>query len=186
MTLEMTRKRFTTDEYEQMGRVGILHEDDRVELIEGEIIQMTAIGPKHAACVNRANMLFTDRFRDLAIVSVQNPVGLTQYSQPQPDVVLLRWQADFYDDSPAVPADVLLLVEVSDSSLQYDRDVKVPLYARVGILEVWLVDLEGAVVLVYRDPTPQGYRTTRTARRGEWITPVVFPGREIAVTALLG
>jgi Uma2 family endonuclease len=186
MTPGVTTRRFTTAEYHRMGEVGILHEDDRVELIEGEIVQMAAMGEKHASRIARLNHLFFDTLGRAAVVWVQCPIPLSEHTEPEPDFALLRPRQDFYASGLPGPGDVLLLVEVSDSSLAYDRDTKVPLYARAGIPEVWLVDLERSVVLVYRDPTPRGYQTIRAARPGEWLAPLAFPGRELAVADVVG
>jgi Uma2 family endonuclease len=136
MGIELKRRRFTVDEYRRMGEVGILDEDERVELIEGEIVEMSPIGRRHAGIVNRLNDLFTFRLRGRAIVAVQNPISLgSKYSEPQPDLTLLRPRADFYADSRPEPPDVLLVVEVMDTSVERDRQVKLPLYARAGVPE---------------------------------------------------
>jgi Uma2 family endonuclease len=188
MTLQLaapTRRRFTVDEYHQMAKVGILGEDERVELIDGEIVVMSPIGRKHANRVRRIIRLFSDLTGQAAILDVQNPVELGEHSEPQPDVVLLRPRPDFYE-TPPTAADILLLVEVSDTTAQYDRSEKVPLYARSGVPEVWLADLPQDVLLVYRDPTPDGYRTIRVAQRGEQIAALAFPDRPIAVADILG
>jgi Uma2 family endonuclease len=117
---------------------------------------------------------------------VQGSVRLSELSEPEPDLVLLRRRADFYANADASPADVLLVVEVADTSLRYDRDVKVPLYARAGIPEVWLVDLNGATVTVYRDPGPQGYREVFTARGTERLSPQAFPDFALTPSQILG
>jgi Uma2 family endonuclease len=140
-----------------MGEAGILGEDDRVELIDGEILAMTPIGPRHAHCVRRLIALLTSRVATSAIVDVQNPLVLGEHSEPQPDVVLLRPRPDFYRHSHPGPQDVLLVIEVADSSSDYDRTVKVPQYARAGIWEVWLIDLAARVVEVYRGPSGGEY-----------------------------
>lgn len=186
MALQLVRRRFTVHEYHQMGQVGILTEDDRVELIDGEIVAMTPIGRRHAACVNRLNRLFGQRFADVALVSVQNPVHLGEHSEPQPDVALLRPRADFYAARHPGPADILLLVEVAETSAALDRRVKLPLYARSGIPEVWLVDLDRSTIRAYRDPTPSGYRTARTLSRDARLAPQAFPDRELTVAEILG
>ncbi|HVC35036.1 MAG TPA: Uma2 family endonuclease [Chloroflexota bacterium] len=191
MTLQVTTRRlptrrFTVDEYSLMAEAGILKEDDRVELIEGEIVQMSPIGRFHVGIVIRLNHLFVTRLGDVAQVSVQNPVHLHEYSEPEPDVALLVPRADFYTSALPTPADVLLLVEVADSSIEFDREVKIPLYARAGIREVWLVDLNAGAVSVFREPSADGYRSIQTLRRGAWASALAFPGREFAVADLLG
>ncbi|MBI2322519.1 MAG: Uma2 family endonuclease [Chloroflexi bacterium] len=186
MAVEVTRRLFTVDEYYRMAAAGILHEDDRVELIEGEIVQMTAIGARHAAAVTRLNWAFISALGQRATVSPQNPLRLSQRSEPQPDVLLLKPRDDFYAAGHPGPADVLLLVEVMDSSAGYDRAVKLPLYARHGIPEVWLVDLEQERVEVYREPSAEGYRSSMTLRRGERQAPAAFPALALAVEDILG
>ena len=186
MAVSPVRRRFTVDEYYQMARAGILHEDDRVELIEGEILEMTPIGRRHAAGVMRISSLFWERFRDGAAISVQNPVWLDARNEPQPDVALLRPRVDFYEAGLPGPADVLLIVEVAETSAALDRRVKLPLYARCGIPEVWLVEMSKQTVTAHRDPGPGGYKTVWTVRRGEAIAPLAFPDRELAVADMLG
>ncbi len=186
MALQLTRRRFTVDEYHQMARAGILGEDDRVELIDGEIVEMAPIGRRHAGCVNYLNGLFGERLRGATVVSVQNPVRLGERSEPQPDVALLRPRPDYYRFGHPRPPDVLLIVEVAESSAALDRRVKLPLYARSGIPEVWLVDLGKETIRAYRDPSPDGYRTARTFRRGERLSPSAFPDLELAVAEILG
>ena len=159
--------RFTVDEYHRMAEVGLLGEDDRVELLEGEIIDMSPIGSRHAACVNRLTRLLATGLGDRAIVAVQNPVRVSDLSEPQPDLAVLRARDDFYAEQLPGPADVLLLIEVADTSLAFDRHVKVPLYARAGVPEVWVVDLDGEVVEVFRGPGPEGYADAARAGRHE-------------------
>lgn len=185
MAVEVTRRLFTVDEYERMAQAGILHEDDRVELIEGEVVQMTAIGARHAAAVARILALFAG-LRARAVLWPQNPLRLSQRSAPQPDVVLLKPRKDFYAGGHPGPADVLLLVEVMDVSASYDRGVKLPLYARHGIPEVWLVDLEQERVEVYREPRAEGYSSATVLRRGERLASAAFPDLALAVEDLLG
>lgn len=122
----------------------------------------------------------------MPLVGAQNPVRLDEHSEPQPDLVLLRLQSDYYASSHPTPADVLLVVEVADTSATLDRQVKLPLYARSAIPESWIADLNADILMVYRDPTPMGYRLTLTLRRGDRVTPLAFPDREIAVADILG
>jgi Uma2 family endonuclease len=186
MTAHPTRRRFTVTEYHQMGKAGILTEDDRVELIDGEIIEMAPIGRRHQACVDRLTLLFVINAGNLAQIRVQGPVRLSEQTEPQPNVALLRPRPDFYASGHPTPADVLLLVEVAETSTRYDRRVKMPLYARSGIPECWLVDLDQATFTVYRDPTPTGYRTVQTVRRGERLASLAIPDLELAVADILG
>lgn len=150
-------RRFTVDEYYRMGQSGILGEDERVELIEGEIIEMTPIGSPHASHVTRLSRKLTLHAGESALVAVQNPVRLSDFSEPEPDIALLRPRDDFYRDAHPGPADVFLIIEVSDTSLAYDRDTKVPLYARHGVPAVWLVDLQSRTVHVFSQPTDDDY-----------------------------
>jgi len=168
-----------------MAEAGILSEDDRVELIEGEIVEMSPIGSHHAACVKRLNRLFSRSVSD-AVVSVQDPIRLSEYSEPEPDLALLRPRADFYAEALPGPEDTLLVVEVMETSAQYDRERKLPLYAEAGIPEVWLVDLAAECIEVYRRPSPDGYEDVRRRCRGERLSPQAFPDVELAVDEVLG
>jgi Uma2 family endonuclease len=182
-TQEVTRRRFTVHEYHRMGEAGILHEDDRVELIEGEIVEMAAIGTRHFSCVNGLNRLLVRGVGDTAIISVQNPVRLDEHTEPQPDLTVLRVR-DYRESLPG-PEDVLLLIEVSDTTLPYDRGVKLPLYARAGIREVWILDLAGEVIELYTDPSGDGFRNLKQARRGEKIELTALPELALGVDAVL-
>jgi Uma2 family endonuclease len=181
-----TRHRFTVDEYHEMVRAGIIAEDARVELLDGEVIDMPPIGPVHAGGVKRTSELFHDRFRDVAMVAAQDPIALGEYGEPQPDVALLRRRDDFYTSGHPAPSDIFLLVEVADSSLEHDRVRKALQYAQAGILDYWVEDLVEHTLVVHRDPTPEGYRTVQTLRRGDAIAPLAFPDRVLAVTDLVG
>ena len=180
---EIIRRRFTVHDYHRMGEAGILHEDDRVELIEGEIVEMAAIGTRHFTCVNGLTRLLVRGVGDAAIVSVQNPVRLDEHTEPQPDLSVLRVRD--YRESLPLPDDVLLLIEVSDTTLAYDRGVKLPLYARAGIREVWIVDLAGEVIERHTDPSAGGYRGFERARRGEKIESAALPELAFRVEAVI-
>ncbi|MEG3862060.1 Uma2 family endonuclease, partial [Microcoleus sp. herbarium12] len=180
------RRLFTVQEYHLMGEAGILNEDDRVELIEGEIIQMAAIGTRHATCVRRLIRQFRQLPEESAILDVQNPIQLTERTEPQPDLVLLQPRADYYETAHPIASEVLLLVEVSDSTVDFDREVKVPNYARSGIQEVWLWDLEVNCLEVYREPTANGYTSMQKFERGEMVAPLAFPEFEVSVDFILG
>ncbi len=184
MAQEVVRRRFTVHDYHRMGEAGILNEDDRVELIEGEIVEMAAIGSRHFTCVNGLTRLLVRSVGDAAIVSVQNPVRLDEHSEPQPDLTVLRVRD--YRESLPMPEDVLLLIEVSDTSLAYDRGVKLPLYARAGIREVWIVDLPGEVIERHTDPSMDGYRTLERAWRGDEIKCAALPDLAFRVETVLG
>lgn len=183
----LTRYRFTVEEYHRMGEVGILPEDSRIELIAGDIVVREPIGSYHAGTVNRLNHLWMSVLGERAVVQVQNPIELAEEdTEVQPDVTLLQPRADFYTRRHPVATDVLLLIEVADTTLARDRRVKIPLYARAGIREVWLVDLTGDRVEVHRDPTAGGYSQVRALGRGESLVPQAFPDLTIAVADLLG
>ena len=186
MAAQLLRRRFTVSEYHRMGQAGILGEDDRLELLEGEIVEMAPIGSRHQAVVDRLTKLFSDRVGDAAVVRVQGPVRLGEDSEPQPDLLLLAPRGDFYATAHPSPEDVHLLVEVSDTSAEYDREVKLPLYARHGIKEVWLVGLDAGTVEVYRAPTAQGYQEPSQAGRDQRISPLAFPKMELAVEDIIG
>ncbi len=186
MAMPLAAHRFTVDEYHRMGEAGVLHEDDRVELLDGQIVQMTPIGVRHAACVNRLNALITGLTGTRATVSIQNPLILGEHEEPQPDVAVLRYRADGYQTGHPRALDTLLVVEVADTSLAYDRDVKIPLYARAGIPEAWLVDLTTDRIAVYREPHAGRYGHLRSAGPGDMLTPVHLPDVTLAVTDILG
>ena len=177
------RRRFTVEEYHKMGEAGIFGEGDRVELVDGEVIEMNPIGWRHARCVDRLTMRLARAAGDRYIVGVQRPISLTEHGEPQPDLVI-------YEESPPGrqpgPGEVLVLIEVSDSTLSYDKDVKLPRYARAGIPEVWIVDLQGGAVERYNDPREDGYRRTERARRNEELVSETLPGLSIPVNDALG
>jgi Uma2 family endonuclease len=187
VAVAIQKRLLTIEEYHHMVAAGILSEDERIELIRGEMVEMTPIGNRHAGCVRRLNRLFSSKLASRAIIDVQNPVPLgEQQSEPQPDIALLRYQEDCYTAQPPQPEDVLLVVEVADSSLAYDRDIKIPLYAESGILEAWLVDFVSDSIFAYRQPSPTGYQEVRQHRRGEEITPETFPEVRFLVDEILG
>jgi Uma2 family endonuclease len=187
MTIQLAHRLFTVDEYYRMAEAGILHEDDRVELLEGEIVEMPPIGSHHASVVDRLTRIFS-RAGDAidATVRVQSPVRLGRTSEPVPDIALLRPRPDFYATAHPVPEDVLLVIEVADTSADSDRDVKLPLYARAGIAEVWIVDLNAGVVDVYTLPSTDGYAGRRSAGRGREVSPGALPQIAVAVSDILG
>ena len=177
------RRRFTVDEYHRMAEARILHEDDRVELIGGEIVEMSSIDGRHAACVREINRLLSRQVDDELRVDVQSPVRLNEQEEPQPDLAVIR--ARDYGDSLPTPEDVLLLIEVADTSLSFDRDVKLPLYSRSGIEEVWLVDLNAGVIVRHTEPSENGYRLLRRAGRGETLESATLSGLAVAVDTVL-
>ena len=181
---QVTRWRFTVHDYHRMGEAGILHEDDRVELIEGELVEMAAIGTRHFSCVNRLTRLLVMNLGDEAIVSVHNPVRLNGYTEPQPDLTVIRPRD--YTQSLPVPEDVLLLIEVSDPTLAYDRGVKLPLYARAGVEEVWIVNLPAETIERYTGPSTDGYQQAEHKRRGQMLRSATLPGLAPTVDQVLG
>ena len=173
--------------YYRMAEAGILGENDRVELIDGELIDMAPIGQGHAGIVNRLTEVLVLACAGLAIVSNQNPVRLDVQNEPQPDFAILRRRPDFYETGErAGTADVLLLIEVSDSSLRFDRDVKLPLYARTGIPEVWIIDLRRRVVDVYRAPREGQYTELTTRQRGDTLSVALAPDIEVTLEQVFG
>jgi len=186
MRAEITKKLFTVEEYYRMAEAGILDPDTRLELLEGEIVEMSPVGVRHVMCVNRANMLFARQLGDQAIVSVQNPVQLSEYTEPQPDIVLLRPREDFYGEKKISWEDALLVIEVSDTTIRRDRDVKLPLYAKAGVSELWIEDLRRNTIFVYRDPGPKTYATRLTFQRGDSLSIQAFPRVVFKVSDLIG
>jgi Uma2 family endonuclease len=179
------RHRVDVKAYYRMAEAGILTQNDRVELIGGEIFDMAPIGSAHAGKTDRLNRLFARAAADgLALVSVQRPLRLDAYNEPEPDVMLLKPRADDYQGRHSGAADVLLLVEVSQTSLAYDRGMKLALYAKFGVREVWIVDLRGAAIEVYREPAGDAYAVTERLTRGS-LAPILVPGVTIDVGALL-
>ena len=176
---------FTVEEYHRMGEAGVLPPDGRFELIEGEVVEMTPIGSRHAAVVNQLNALLVRAAGDEAIVSVQNPLHLDELSEPQPDLALLRPRADNYAQRLPGPADVLLAIEVADTTLAYDREVKLPLYGAAGVAEAWLIDLNGGCVDRYTTPSDAGFRDWHRAVAPEVLAPAALPAVEVAVADMV-
>lgn len=186
MSVQLARRLFAVEEYYRMARAGILTEDDHVELIEGEIVEMAPIGSRYAACVDRLTRLLIEHLRRQAIVRVQSPIRVGEYSEPQPDLTLLRPRSDFYATDHPAPRDVLLVVEVAETSTDYDREVKGPLYARAGIPEFWLVDLSRGIVEVYRQPTAHGYQVVEQHGTTSHLTLAMLPSLILSVDEILG
>jgi Uma2 family endonuclease len=183
---ELARHRFTVDDYYRMAQAGILDEDSRVELLDGEIIDMPPFGPDHGGTVNRVARFFFEKLGRAAVIQVQNPVRLSQRSEPQPDVSLLKPREDLYQRSHAVPQDILLLVEVADTTLERDRRGKLPLYARAGVAEVWLLDVPGRNITIYRQPAGDAYAQTTRHAGDERFSPLAFPALSVGIADLLG
>ena len=181
MSVTVVRRRFTVDEYLKMVETGILNEDDRVELLDGDIVTMTPPGPDHNAPTGILNRLLVLGVGSRAVVLPGPTLRLSKRSAPEPDFALLRPDSRNYRDRYAEPGDVLLLVEISDSSLRRDRELKLPLYAEAGIPEYWIVDVQGEVVEIYTDPSGSGYASVQRRRRGESLSPVAFPDLRIPI-----
>ncbi len=186
MFVQVERRLFTVSDYHQMAQTGILTADDRVELIQGEIIAMSPIGVRHAACIARLTDLFTFHFRGQTIVSVQNPVRLNEMSEPEPDVMLLKYRDDYYAKETPTGNDVLLAVEVSDSTFAYDKSIKLPLYAQANIPEVWIINLVDNVIEVHHTPKDNRYAQSRKAYWEDTVTAVSFPDVQFITKELIG
>ncbi len=167
----LPRHRLTVDEYHRMGELGFFAPDARVELVDGQIIDMPPIGSRHHSAVDRLNELLVQAVVGRAIVRTQGGVAIEEFSEPQPDITLLRHRDDFYSSRRATAADTLLIVEVSDTSWRYDRDIKAPLYARCGIPEFWIVDVKRRELHSFRSPSVVGYTQTATTR-SPGVTPI--------------
>jgi Uma2 family endonuclease len=170
MTVQITRRPFTVADYARMRETGILSEDDRVELIDGEVRVMSPIGPIHAAIVKRLNTLLNRLLHGTVILSVQDPIQLHDYSEPQPDLAILQYRDDFYAQAHPVADDVLLVIEVSDTTVEYDRDEKLPTYAHANIAEAWLIDVNSFTVEQYMQPRNGKYLMKQIFERGDTIT----------------
>src|SRR5438552_1912922 len=176
--------RFTVEEYRKLGEVGIFDKDDRVELINGEIVVMPPITFRHAQTVTNLNECLMEQARRRFMVSPQNPVELDQYSEPQPDIVLVPRTMRTAKRHP-LPADVLLLIEVADSSLPYDRETKLAIYARTGIREFWIVNLRDNVLETFRAPKGEAYTQARTFALGETAHPEAFADVAVPVADIV-
>ena len=186
MRTQLGPRLFTVDEYHRMAEAGILCEDDRVELVEGEIIEMPPIGSQHASIVDTiSDILRSNLTRQRAIIRVQGPIRLGEKSEPEPDVSILAPRIDAYRDSHPGAADVLLLIEVSDTTLAFDTGRKQALYADAGVREYWVVDITGRRIEVYRGPTAGNYKQRLLFLPGESIAPLAFPEVSVAVSDVL-
>ena len=187
MTTVMTRRRFSVKEYYMMAEAGVFGEDARVELVDGEIVEMAAIGSYHAGCVDALNYQFSRRVLEGVIVRVQSPVKLNELTVFQPDLAILLPRDDFYTNSHPTPKDVLLIIEVSDSSVDYDRNVKIPRYAQAGVPEVWQVNLVYGLIDTFSDldSGTVRYRSMRRLSRGQRIVPTLLPDITLEVGEIL-
>src|SRR5438034_6339599 len=185
MATEISKRLFTVHDYHRMVDAGILREGDRVELIRGEVIRMSPINPPHNGTIHRANQSLGRIVGDRAIVGVQGSIRLDEYDEPQPDLYLLRPKADFYASGHAGPADIFLIIEVADSSLEYDQDIKMHLYAETRVPEYWVSDIRDERIIAYSDIQGNTYRTIREFQRGDTLKPQLLPECPIAAGLLL-
>ena len=187
MVAEALIHRFDIATYHRLISDGILRENDRVELIYGRLVNKTPIGSRHSAVVNRFNNLLTQKVKGRAIVGVQDPIKLIQeQSEPEPDITLLKFREDFYSSDLPKGEDVLLVIEVADTSLDYDRDTKIPMYAQAKIQEVWIVNLLENCIEIYSSPSSSGYEFRRTVREGQSVSPKEFPDISLTANQILG
>lgn len=184
MSAQPVPHRFSVEEYERFGEAGIFDEDSRVELLDGEIIDMAPIGKHHAKVVRRLIRVMSRHFSDVALVDAQNVAVLDNFSEPQPDLLLLRLELDESTEIPR-PADIFLIVEAAESSYRYDSSRKLRAYARSGIVEYWIVNISEACVEVYREPQGEAYAQQFRRVAGETLAPAAFPDRAIAVADIL-
>jgi Uma2 family endonuclease len=185
MTTIVGRHQFTVDEYRRLSDLGLLGEDGRTELLNGEIFDMPAMRPPHAFCVDALDeALRTNRPQDV-VIRVQGPVTLSDWSEPQPDVLLLRGPLDRYRTAHPTAADILLVIEVADTSYRHDREVKLPLYATAGVPEVWIVNLSARQIEVYREPDGESYRERRVVGAEGQVAPAALPQLVVPVAAVL-
>lgn len=186
MSVQLQKRYFNVDQYYRMAEVGLLSPKDRVELIEGEIVEMSPIGCTHAGTVDRSSRFLIRKLSDAVQVRVQNPIRLSDFSEPQPDITLLRPREDFYTNSHPTSEDVLVVIEVADTSLNYDRNVKLPLYARAGIPEAWLMILPKDVIEVHSQPKDGKYQKVQRLKRGKTLISPTLPAFSCKVEDLLG
>jgi Uma2 family endonuclease len=186
MSVQYKKRLFNVDEYHQMISAGILKEDDRVELIDGEIISMPPIGPWHASEADRLTANFYFKFGSNIIVRVQSPVQLNDFTEPQPDIAILKPNPDFYVKGHPKSEDILLLIEIADTTIDYDRNKKIPNYAKSNIIETWLIDKEKNRIEAHREPNNGIYQQIRIFLRGQQINSISFPDTYFSVDELLG
>lgn len=181
---DMPLAQINTDTYHAMVSAGIFSEDDKIELINGYLIKKMSIGSKHGSTVTRLARLLIKQLDDQAVVTIQNPITINEFSEPEPDVVVAKPQDDFYADGHPTPKDILLLIEVADTSLAFDRNAKIPLYAAADVPEAWLVDLIANEITVFRKPEGAVYRESEVFKSGQSIPLPGFAEASIAVSDL--
>jgi len=184
MVLQLLRHQFTVKQFHQMAESGILSENERIELIRGEMIDMSPIGTRHAGCVLFLTHLLALLLGERALINVQNPMELDETSQPQPDIALLKPRPDFYRNSHPQPEDIFLLIEIADTTVKYDREVKIPLYAEANIPEVWLVDVNQEIMEVYRNPLQGVYQDVQKLVKNQILSILAFPDVHINVSEI--
>jgi Uma2 family endonuclease len=186
MSAEPQKYYFSVGDYYRMAEAGLFSEGQHVELIEGEVIEMSPIGSIHQGCTDELSSLIRDKIRRAAIVRVQGPIHINDYSEPQPDIALLKPRRDYYRRSHPKPEDVLLIIEIADTSVLYDRNVKLPLYASAGIPEAWLIVLPKDFIEVHSEPKNGKYQKVQRLRRGKVLKSPTVPGRSLKVDEILG
>jgi len=184
MVLQLVRHQFTVKQFHQMAETGILSENERIELIRGEMIDMSPIGTRHAGCVLFLTHLLGLLLGERALINVQNPMELDETSQPQPDIALLKPRPDFYRNSHPQPEDIFLLIEVADTTVKYDREVKIPLYAEANISEVWLIDVNQEIIEIYRNPLQGVYQDIQELVKNQSLSILAFPDVNINVSEI--
>jgi len=186
MSAQIPSRKFRISDYHRMAETGILSENERIELIAGDIVTMIPVGSQHTSCVKSLKQILTTMLADTVIVWVQNPICLGEYSEPEPDVALLKPRPDLYTEHHPTSTDVFLIVEVTEQALDYERDIKLPVYAQAGIGEVWLVNVKDLQVEVYTRPAGQEYDMYRKFYQEHTITSVIFPNLRIPVETIFG
>ncbi|HXG86152.1 MAG TPA: Uma2 family endonuclease [Pyrinomonadaceae bacterium] len=185
-TAELPHRKFTIDEYHNFIETGVFKPEERIELWEGEFVEMSPIGMRHVSCLNYLIEFLRDALGKTVIISPQNPIVLNDFSEPQSDIAILKRREDFYRNENATAADVLIVMEIADTTLKYDRDTKFPRYAASGIEEAWLIDLENDRVEIHGDPTEFGYSLVKILHRGQSAESTVLPEIKITIDKILG
>jgi Uma2 family endonuclease len=186
MSAQIPRRKFSISDYHRMAETGILSENERIELIAGDIVTKIPVGSRHTSCVKSLRQLFTTMLADTVVVWVQNPICLGEYSEPEPDLALLKLRPDLYSEHRPTAKDVFLIVEMTEQAGDYERDVKLPVYAQAGFGEVWLVNIKDMKVEVYTNPAGQEYDMYHKFCQEHTITSVVFPNLRIPVEKIFG
>jgi Uma2 family endonuclease len=186
MSVQFQKWNFNVEDYYRMAEAGLFSERDRVELIDGEVIKMSPIGSRHAGCVDRLNSILNRKVGHAAIIRVQNPVRLNDFSEPEPDIALLKSRDDFYSQSHPTAADVLLVIEVAETSVEYDRSIKMLLYARAGIPEAWIVNLPKDIIEIYTQPKNGKYQKVQRLKRGKSLASPTVTGLLLSADDILG